>query len=271
MAHYVEPFFGSGAVLLGAPKPAKVETVNDLDGFVANFWRAVQWDPDGVAKHADWPVNEADLHARHAWLIGQRGALTERLMADPRYFDAEIAGWWVWGISQWQRGGWCPASGKPSRARPHLGYDMGILGNSASPLDALSERLASVRMICGSWNRAIPSADILAHMGTPVAVFLDPPYALDLRADGCYSTDAPEVAKECAVWAREHGSDPRLRIALCGYEGEHDMPGWTAVPWKTQGGYAHTSEAETRGKDNAKRETIWFSPHCLTARQTSLF
>jgi hypothetical protein len=50
----------------------------------------------------------------------------------------------------------------------------------------------------------------------------------------------------------------RLRIALCGYEGEHDMPGWTLEIGKaTNGGYGK------EGNGNAKRERIWFSPHCL--------
>ena len=39
--HYIEPFFGSGAVLLARPHPARCETVNDADGLLANFWRAV--------------------------------------------------------------------------------------------------------------------------------------------------------------------------------------------------------------------------------------
>ena len=42
--NYVEPFAGSLAVLLGRPHPPKVETVNDLDGMVANFWRALAAD-----------------------------------------------------------------------------------------------------------------------------------------------------------------------------------------------------------------------------------
>lgn len=66
--NYVEPFFGSGAVLLGRPDfdagVPPLETVNDKDGFVSNFWRAVQTAPDEVAHYADWPVNENDLHAR---------------------------------------------------------------------------------------------------------------------------------------------------------------------------------------------------------------
>ena len=67
--NYVEPFAGSLAVLLARPHMPGVETVNDLDGFVANFWRALQHDPEGVAGYADYPVSELDLHARHKWLI----------------------------------------------------------------------------------------------------------------------------------------------------------------------------------------------------------
>ena len=95
---YVEPFFGSGAVLLGRPAPWEgTETVNDLDGFVCNFWRALAADPEGAAIAADWPLNECDLRARHAYLIQRRESLTTRLEADPRFFDAKIAGWWAWG------------------------------------------------------------------------------------------------------------------------------------------------------------------------------
>ena len=137
--NYVEPFFGSGAVLLGRPHEARTETVNDKDCYLSNFWRAVQHDPESVAAYADWPVNEADLHARHRWLVEQHG-FRERMMGDPDYFDA--------------------------------------------------------------------------------------------------------------------------RIALCGYDGEHKMPlRWASVAWKANGGYGN--QASGRGRANARRERIWFSPHCL--------
>jgi site-specific DNA-adenine methylase len=54
--NYVEPFAGSLAVLLGRPTEAKIETVNDLDCWVANFWRALQAEPERLARYADWPV-----------------------------------------------------------------------------------------------------------------------------------------------------------------------------------------------------------------------
>lgn len=58
--NYVEPFAGSLAVLLERPSThvKRAETVNDKDSLLANFWRALAADPDAVAHHCDWPVNE---------------------------------------------------------------------------------------------------------------------------------------------------------------------------------------------------------------------
>jgi hypothetical protein len=112
VSNYVEPFFGSGAVLLGRPQPFDgTETVNDVDGLISNFWRAVRSDPDAVAHHADWPIVESDLHARHMWLVGRRDSLQARLEGDPDYFDAKTAGWWVWGACAWIGSGWCSGKG----------------------------------------------------------------------------------------------------------------------------------------------------------------
>jgi len=47
--HYCEPFAGSGAILLNrAPSP--IETYNDLDGEVANFFRVLREQPDALIK-----------------------------------------------------------------------------------------------------------------------------------------------------------------------------------------------------------------------------
>jgi site-specific DNA-adenine methylase len=109
--NYVEPFAGSAAMLLGAPDGRRIETINDADGFVSNFWRAIAQEPAQVAHHADWPCNEVDLFSRHSWLVRQRSNLAERLAADPEWFDAKIAGWWVWGACNWIGSGWCSGNG----------------------------------------------------------------------------------------------------------------------------------------------------------------
>lgn len=117
VANYVEPFAGSLAVLLSRPTNPRVETVNDIDCYLANFWRAVKAAPGDVAVFADWPVNEADLHARHRWLVDQI-AFRERMKTEPDFYDAKIAGWWVWGLSSWIGSGWCAVNDDGSAAPP---------------------------------------------------------------------------------------------------------------------------------------------------------
>ena len=315
--NYVEPFFGSGAVLLARPHQAKIETINDRDCFVANFWRALQSDPDAVARHADNPVNEADQHARHLWLINQTD-WAERMKTEPEFYDAKIAGWWVWGQCIWIGSGWCSGlsqlphlgdAGKGvHRQLPHLGNagkgvhrkrpplgDAGTgvhrqlphLGNAgtaciASDLTSgtqsrahlisymreLAERLRTVRVCCGDWSRVCgPSPTV--KLGT-TAVFLDPPYADEAeRTDGLYAADDGTVSHAVREWAIEWGNDPRMRIALCGYEGEHVLPdSWECIPWKARGGYGSQGDQDGVGRNNSGRERIWFSPNCL---RTSLF
>jgi DNA adenine methylase len=280
-ANYVEPFAGSLAVLLSRPTEPRLETVNDLDCYIANFWRAVQSDPQAVAHWADWPVNEADLHARHLWLV-QRAEFRERMKTDPDFYDVKIAGLWVWGISCWIGGNWCDGEGlqrrKPQlhsggqginrtkRERPHLsssgqGINTESKGDLYEYFDALCARLRRVRVCCGDWSRVVTPAVTVQNGLT--AVLLDPPYNLDERDTRLYTNDTPGVAAAAAQWARDNGDDPLLRIALCGYEGEHDMPeSWECIAWKTGGGYGNRV-ACGRGRDNADRERIWFSQHCL--------
>jgi hypothetical protein len=341
--NYVEPFAGSLAVLLARPTVARTETVNDLDCYLANFWRATVEAPDEVARWADWPVSEADLHARHKWLVS-RDLFRFRMRSEPDFFDAKIAGWWVWGICQWIGSGWCaaglsdglevpekrpllksgvgvnaerchlesrvagqslwqkrPALGKGRRgvdasARlerlpaiatngpggkgvlraeyaavptqiPQLSGDgsgngRGVLSasisaNLADYMMALRDRLRRVRVCCGDWRRILgPSPTTCIGV---TGVFLDPPYS-DGDRDRVYNHDSFSVAADVAAWCREHGDDPKLRIALCGYEGEHDLPGWDCVAWKANGGMGN--QAAGRGRRNAQRERIWFSPHC---------
>lgn len=338
---YNEPFAGSLAVLLGRPDAPRVETVNDLDCFLANFWRALQADPDGVAYYADSPVNEADLHARHRWLVEHARPHAERVMFEPDFYDVKIAGWWVWGQCLWIGSGWCQdvATGRRTepakkrtklrergndgvafqrsaatrsgerpheqrktfksshsdsiagvhhrwqgggqgggsgvhaprltahwRQKPDLSGDSGATGRGIHAsgrsqglydyLGALAVRLRRVRVCCGDWRRVL-TPSVTTYIGA-TGVFLDPPYSHDLR-ERCYSEDHDISADVCA-WALEHGDNPDMRIALCGYEGEHEMPAaWECVQWKAHGGYSRS----VRGRANRERERIWFSPHCL--------
>lgn len=385
--NYVEPFFGSGAVLLARPGDPGIETVNDVDAMLANFWRAVAADPDQVAHFADWPVSEPDLHARHRWLVETGAERLERIKSDPDFCDPKVAGWWVWGQCLWIGSGWCARpewtgrtnAGRRGRGinsegfgklphiagrdagrgayaksrsrdpeweqRPHLGSDgkgQGLVreitekrpiltgngggnigvhrqslhlkrpvlqqgeggrgvhrlthqvpdlsgdagaagrgihasrfteksGGLQAYMRALSDRLRRVRVCCGDFERILGPA-VTTCIGL-TGVLLDPPYDNEERAL-CYNHDGPEESGRSVWWrayrwAIDHGGDPLLRIALCGYEHEEASfpPGWTCVAWKASGGYGRSD----RGKANARRERVWFSPHCLAAEQGRLF
>jgi len=92
-----------------------------------NFWRATAANPEAVATAADWPVNETDLHARHRYLAGIKKKLAARLEADPRHYNAMIAGWWVWGLSAWIGSGWCERM--ESKQAPLLNSNSGNHGS----------------------------------------------------------------------------------------------------------------------------------------------
>ena len=156
-----------------------------------------------------------------------------------------------------------------NRQLPNLGnYGQGInrqlphLGNRGQGIQewfcALSERMRDVRVCCGDWQRILgPTPTDKLGM---TAVFLDPPYSHEDRNPKLYSEESTTVARDVCKWAIEHGDNPLLRIALCGYEGEHDMPaGWDCFAWKTRGGYASRG---SNGSENAHKERIWFSPAC---------
>ncbi|NCC31313.1 MAG: DNA adenine methylase [Chloroflexia bacterium] len=290
--NYIEPFFGSGAILLARPAEhtGRIETINDLDGFVANFWRALQHDPDAVAHHADNPVNECDLHARHYWLVQQRQARFEdRLMGDPEWYDAKIAGWWLWGTCAWiggaeiarGKGPWQNVSGLLEKVgQPGISKGLPRCGNGgqgintktdlprsefiSSWMQQLAERMRDVRVACGDWSRITGAA---AKVSYPCGIVLDPPYAVNDRSR-VYSMDDFGVSAKVREYAIETGKDEQYRIALFGYEGEHVMPeSWECLPWKAAGGYGR---AGSTGEANSHRERVWFSPGCLKPGQMSL-
>ncbi|WP_298625135.1 hypothetical protein [uncultured Zoogloea sp.] len=136
----VIPFAGSLAELWARPEVGKVETINDGSGLVANVWRAIQRDPEAVAVHADHPVIELDLHAWHRELVAAAEDLRAKLQSDPRFYDAELAGRWIWGASAWLGSGWCDGtlplrrpeiSGGSGRARNGHGVHGNSVGDRA--------------------------------------------------------------------------------------------------------------------------------------------
>lgn len=163
------------------------------------------------------------------------------------------------------------ASTRLSQQLPHIatntparGCEIGryAQGGIRAWFETLAQRLRRTRVVSGDWKRVMGDSVLLGNGVT--GVMLDPPYALGVRTRDLYAYDATAdrcLSTEAREWALAHGDDPRLRIALCGYEAEHAPhipPGWECVAWKANGGYGNAS-----GNQNKHEERIWFSPHCL--------
>lgn len=304
VANYVEPFAGSAAMLLAAPDGKRVETINDADGFVANFWRAVANDPDSVAHHADWPCNEADLEARHAWLVNRAERLRWQL-EDPDFYDAKIAGWWCWGACNWIGSGWCEGNGPhqtngarlyDARQLPHLSAGQGInrqlphLGNAGQGINRKLPHLGDAgrginrvtddrhAFILG-WMRELAERlrDVRVACGDWERVVKDSVTTrhgmTGLFLDPPYTKGAMDYAAggvgtdlpmRVQAWCGKNGDNPLLRIALCGHAGEHDA--LLDAGWFTGRWTARKGyAASAEARQNSKDETVWFSPRCIRA------
>lgn len=188
----------------------------------------------------------------------------------------------VWGISCWIGSGWCSGKGPWRSVDGRLmrlpGDTKGVhrqlihLTNGGrgvhrqhdlySYMYELAVRLRYVRVCCGDWQRVVTAGALVS--GSTVGIFLDPPYDTDLRTRGLYINEGEQVniSADVRKWCIQNGNNPRYRIVLAGYDGEHEMPeGWQVVAWKTNGGYANFGRE--KNNNNKYKERLWLSPHCL--------
>lgn len=268
--HYIEPFFGSGAVLLNRPDydhTKHVETINDADGYMCNVWRALKADPEKVAYYCDWPVDHADLHARRKKLIEQGDDLLNNLINDDEYYNAKLAAYWIWGMSCWIGAGLItPCKTNNICPIPHIS-DGGCGANKLSMRDdniykwfnELANRLRHVRVVCGDW-KCVCGGNWQTKMGA-CGMFFDPPYGVNAqRSKNTYYKDSETVADDVAHWALDKGNNEKMRIVLAGYYEEHEWllkHGWRVHRWNTNGGYGGSSNT------NRHREALFISPYCI--------
>lgn len=301
VGHYIEPFCGSCAMLFARPRGHKraLETVNDREGLLVNVWRALRDAPDDVARWCADPVMECEYHARKAVLFKARSEFVERLEGDPEFFDPKMAAYWIYCQSLsigsiWDScGPWHVVDGRLVKADrkveggiirkiPELFNAKGIsreLPSISGPkgisrelprqeivrayFRAIMERLSAVRIVCGDWKRVVASPSVLFATQDNAGIFLDPPYAG--KGEEIYDGTTDGVAEEVRSFAIDAGKDPKVKIILCGYDGEHDevlSHGWGKSKGASGGGY----------QKERRQEMLWLSPACLASvKQRTLF
>lgn len=266
---YIEPFAGSLAMLWGSNPlyngvPTR-EIVNDKSSLIVNVWRAIKHDPEGLASYIEnkCPIFEVELRARQRYLTRRIEEIGASLLDDPKYYDVEAAAYWIGGISAYVGHSFPREDG----ARPHVTghgkgvYSLGRRDHLYEIFDILAKRLRFVRILCGDWTRLMTDAVMEQDKG-PVAIFLDPPYTEKAgREKRLYHQEDLQIGHEVFEWCKAYGDPPNLRIALCGYAGEYDMPRtWEEYAWSSTGGSQYSD-----------KERVWFSPNCLKREEGSPF
>ena len=290
---FIDPCCGSIAVPLLSPYGAPHrEVLNDVLGHVCNFHRALRDYPARTARAADRPTVHQDLGAATELLRDAEGALTDKLFDDLSWSDPEIAGLWAWAVCVSIGLGSSLSAGYESLQRytplelPEGPYaprrqpiDEPAVDEEVSPVfdgkrllpwfDAISQRIRRTYITSKDWSTLFSPAVLdLDHGGHRIAgIFFDPPYA---GKEGVYAQGG-DIAHDVFEWAVAHGDDPRFRICLAGYGDDYDAfpEGWTLETWTRQTGMEATAgERYDQASAMASRqESLWFSPHCLSATQ----
>jgi DNA adenine methylase len=200
--HYCEPFAGSAAVLLNR-EPAKVETYNDLDGEVVNFFRVLRDHKDKLIEAIGLTPFSREEFAR---ACAYDGALLSDLERARRFFVR--ARQVRTGLAQTASvGRW--ANCKNTSRAGMSGVVSRWLG-SIEALPAIALRLLRVQIE----NR--PAAEVITLYDSPQTLFYcDPPYPHDTRGDskayGFEMTDDEHQAL-AGLLSRANG-----KVAVSGY------------------------------------------------------
>lgn len=237
---YFEPFAGGAAVLFHKPR-AERETINDVDGRLMRFWRALRDHPEDLARAvALTPYSRAEWRAcRYATdEAGSDVEAARRLIVEiDQSFSREGTGWSPPSILFDRRGRW----------------QAGVWQNLPDKLIAGAQRLSGVALENGD------AMDLIPRYDQPDAViYCDPPYAMGERlAPGKgYRHD-----DDGTLWARLVEVLAEIKhaaVILSGYPcPEADSLGWRMVPLR----HVRTVQARAGGTLKPAPEQMWLSPN----------
>ncbi|MEQ2007616.1 MAG: DNA adenine methylase [Limisphaerales bacterium] len=167
--HYCEPFAGSGAVLLNR-EPAPVETFNDLDGEVVNFFRVLREEKDRLVEAIGLTPFAREEFAKACEISPDLSSLerARRFYVRARQVRTGLAQTAT--IGRW-------ANCKNTSRAGMSGVISRWLG-AVEDLPAVAERLLRVQIE----NR--PALDVIQLYDSPTTLFYcDPPYVHSTRGD----------------------------------------------------------------------------------------
>ncbi len=235
--HYLEPYFGSGAVLFRKPR-SKIETINDIDGRVVNLFRILR----------ERPQELADLIYMTPWSREEYRESYQQTgdeMEDARRFIVRC--WQAHGTRLNTSSGWknerCGAQGK---IVVHVWRDL------PKRILSAADRLRGVQI------ENSPAVDVICRIDGPhVLTYADPPY-LDVMPLYAEPTGVEEHREMLEILRACKGP-----VLLSGYANNlyaDELGAWTEY---------HKSANADGGRE--RTETLWLNPMAMSMREGVLF
>ena len=235
--HYCEPFAGSGAVLLNRP-PSPVETYNDLDGEVVNFFRVLRTEKAALIEAIGLTPFAREEFSLACLLDPALPPLerARRFYVRARQVRTGLA-------QRASLGRW--ANCKETSRAGMSGVVSRWLG-AVTDLPAIAERLLRVQIE----NR--PAAAVIRLYDAPRTLFyVDPPYVHETRGDSkAYSHEMSDADhRELAALL----NTVQGRVAISNYDCDLINTLYPAPRWHKTVGAARTIHST---KDT-RREVLW--------------
>lgn len=220
---YVEPFFGSGAVLFNKP-PSAIETVNDIDGDIVNFFTILREQPEELAAAVSMTPYARDVY---------NDAHENRGSGDlERAWKFAIRSKMGHGFKTYQKTGF-----KIDVYARERSYCVNSWNRLPADMMEAAQRLKGVQIE----NR--PALDVIRKFNHDnVLIYADPPYLLDTRGGKQYRY---EMTEQDHVELLDALKQHRGAVILSGYPSElydRELAGWSRITRKS---YNQNAEQRT--------------------------
>ncbi len=205
---YLEPFFGSGAVLFNKT-PSKIETVNDLDGEVANLFECIKSDPERLAS-----LIEMTPYSREIFEDAYRPGTGSRFEKAARF------------MIRCDMGHGFRTNGEKT------GFKMDVQGREGAYAIKHWNMLPDLILECAARLKQVqienrPAVSVIKRFNFPnVLVYADPPYVLGTRHGKQYKEEMDDGGHEELLEVLLAHEGP---VILSGYENEmydKKLRGW---------------------------------------------
>jgi len=243
---YLEPFFGSGAVLFNKPR-GPLETVNDLDGDVVNLFRMIREHPEKLANLVRWtPYSREEYY--NSYQTNGGGELDS--MERARRFLVRC--WMAIGAKTSDRTGWKNVRRAIDPHPPEQWKDV------PRKILVAAERLELVQI------ENQPAVQVIQRYNLrEVLIYCDPPYILSTRNNRMYRHEMTEADHLELLEVLDVHPGP---VLLSGYA--HPMYNERLRHWHRETRIVQAEQGKPR------TEVLWINPVAadrIKQRQMSLF